>query len=122
MRLPFLLSFLCLCIVLAVIIELLVRSCALHGCRVFGPSPTRLSSTTDFIYNYLPTILAVAFNLLWGAANHDFQHLETPFQLSRSGGATALLLEYLYLFPLLVPVHAFRRGSVGALYGPCERD
>lgn len=70
-----------------------------------------LSVATNFVYNYLPTIISLFFGFLAAILHHDSMRMEPWFQMSREEGATAkdsLLLDYPYLFPLVVPFEAVR--------------
>lgn len=67
------------------------------------------------MFNYLPTIVAVLFGLLWGVSWHDYRRLEPFFQMSKKDGATAensMLLDYPYQFPIFLPWVAFKKRYV----------
>jgi hypothetical protein len=127
LRLPYLLTFALVCTFFIVALELILRSCQPDGCHVFGEPDSSssgdgsldLSVATNFVYNYLPTIISLFFGLLVAILHHDSMRMEPWFQMSREEGATAkdsLLLDYPYLFPLFVPFEAVKRRY--ALYFP----
>lgn len=104
---PFLQLFLCICILFAVFIEILLRASEGHQGFILS-DPT----ASSFVFNYLPTIIAVVFSLLWATVAHDYLRLEPYFQLSKPEGVTAkhsLLLDYSYAFPHLILWTAFKR-------------
>lgn len=114
LHLPFLVSFLMLCVMLIISIELIIVGCT-GGCHVFGKYSTeKLSSGTSFVYNQLPTAIALALSLLWALPNYHVMRLEPYFQMSAPDGATAansILLHYPYIFVLFVPFQAAKQGS-----------
>lgn len=116
LRMPFLFVFIFLCLALCLAVELILQACSPTGCHVFGALSTNaVSSESNFVYNFLPTILSVCFTLLWAVVHHDVLRMEPYFQMSAVGGALAedsILLGYPYMFPLLVPVLAWKRRYV----------
>ena len=65
-----------------------------------------------FINLYLPTILAVAFGMLWTWIDLDARRLEPFFQLSKPQGATAkdsLDLDYPFDYVVLASFKALRK-------------
>ncbi|KAF8466855.1 hypothetical protein BDZ91DRAFT_793795 [Kalaharituber pfeilii] len=110
---PYLLLFTCLCIFIAIILQVIKYACNETGCSTFGSyDVTEVPNGVQFVYNFLPVVLSVAFELLWTLSHHEIIRLEPYFQLSADGGATeqdSLTLAYSYMFPLLLPVKAFKR-------------
>ncbi|KAF8454853.1 hypothetical protein BDZ91DRAFT_767833 [Kalaharituber pfeilii] len=110
---PYLLLFTCLCVFIAIILQLIKEACHKTGCSTFGSyDVTEVPHGVQFVYNVLPVVLSVAFELLWTLSHHEILRLETYFQLSADRGATeqdSLQLGYSNMFPLLVPVKAFKR-------------
>ncbi|KAI5846634.1 hypothetical protein DFP73DRAFT_395169 [Morchella snyderi] len=130
LRLPYLLTFVLVCTFFTVALELILRSCHPDGCPAFGnkPDPSsgdgslHLSPTTNFAYNYLPTIVSLFFGFLVAVLHHDSMRMEPWFQMSREEGAPAkesLLLGYPYTFPLFVPFEAVKRRHYSVLTGSC---
>ncbi|KAF3938664.1 hypothetical protein ABW19_dt0205836 [Dactylella cylindrospora] len=70
-----------------------------------------LSPRQYFAIQYLPTLLAVLYGILWSLVDLDVKRLEPFYELGKNGGAgvEALFLEYQYQFPLAVPFRSFRK-------------
>lgn len=113
-RVPFLFFFILVCAGLYVSIEFLIGYCSPNGCPVLGgASRAHVPTGASIVYNFSPTVVGICFGLLWSVAQHDYMRMEPWFQMSRPDGATAkdsLLVEYPYLFPLIVPLRAAKRG------------
>lgn len=85
------------------------------GGVAFASSPDVVTSTTTFLYLYLPTLLAVLYAMVWSWVNLDFKRLEPWFRLSTPDGATAedsILLHYPFDFGPFVPFKSAHRGYV----------
>lgn len=110
---PFLLIFILLCVLVVICIELIIKGCAISGCRVFGThSMTDLSPWTNAVYNLMPTAVSLALGMVWVFPHHNILRLEPYFQMSVAGGAMAidsLLLEYPYDIAFFVPWFAWKR-------------
>lgn len=93
--------------------ELIIKGCAISGCRVFGTySITDLSPWTNAVYNLMPTAVSLALGMVWVFPHHNILRLEPYFQMSVAGGAMAidsLLLEYPYDIAFFVPLFAWKR-------------
>lgn len=80
---------------------------------MYADPDTELSLRAVSLCNYLPSLVAVLFGLLWTIPNYHYRRIEPYYQLSKPGGATAedsLLLDYSYTSTLLVPFASFKRG------------
>lgn len=79
-----------------------------------------VSGSVQFAYNYLPTILAVSYSMMWAWIDLDAKRLEPYFQMSKDEGAPAsqsFLLRYpldLVIFP---PIKAIRQRYI---HGMCR--
>lgn len=118
LRTPFLCTFITICIILLMLVELTIKSCLPpQGCPIIGePSPTMISNTAAFVYNYLPPAITITLGLLWATVHHDYMRMEPWFQLSKEEGATAeqsLWLKYPYTFPPFVAIKAGKARYVG---------
>ncbi|KAL0635400.1 hypothetical protein Q9L58_005608 [Maublancomyces gigas] len=112
-RAPFLVFFIFLCVLFPIIIEILLRISDTRGALIYADPDTELSLGAVSLCNYLPSLVAVLFGLLWAIPDHHYRRLEPYYQLSKPGGATAedsLLLDYSYTSTLLVPFTSFKRG------------
>ena len=70
------------------------------------------TSTTNFGYLYLPTLVSVCYSMLWSWVDLDVKRLEPYFQMSRDKGVTAensIYLHYPFEFVGWSPLRAFRR-------------
>ncbi|KAH8695453.1 hypothetical protein BGW36DRAFT_298765 [Talaromyces proteolyticus] len=78
-----------------------------------------------FAWKYLPTMVMVAFGVLWQLMEYNVKRLEPYYQLSQPTGnsaAKSLNLDYITTFPYFVPIKAIRNGhwtvavaSIGAI-------
>lgn len=111
-RAPFLVFFICLCILFVISIEILLRTSKANGALKFGDVNGNLSLGSRFLFDYFPILVSVIFGLLWAISDHDFRRMEPYFQLSKLGGATAedsLLLDYSYTLVLCLPYQGLKR-------------
>lgn len=120
LRAPVLGSFILVSLGLIVLLEILSHistqnNDANGGGIAFAASVEEVSVIATFGYLYLPTAMAVCYNMLWSWVDLDVKRLEPWFQLSRSSGATAedsLLLHYPFDFLAFVPFRAARQKYV----------
>ena len=85
------------------------------GGLAFAATADDLPLTAIAGYIYLPTVIAVIYNIMWSWIDLDVKRLEPWFQLSKPEGATAensVLLSYPFDFLAFVPVRAARRRYV----------
>lgn len=85
-----------------------------------------VSLSAFFCWKYLPTIVFVAYGVLWQMTDYDTKRLEPYYQLSQPTGSvasTSLNLDYFSISMFLVPVKAFRCrhwavfcASIGSLF------
>ncbi|KAI9880048.1 MAG: hypothetical protein M1830_005780 [Pleopsidium flavum] len=112
LRAPILGSVVAVSILLIVTLELLSSKSRQDGGVIFAGRMDDISAGQSFAYLYLPTIIAVAYSMLWSWVDLDAKRLEPYFQLSKPEGALAkssLLLQYPVDFLALVPLKAARR-------------
>lgn len=96
---------------LSVIILVLLHRSLRNGGVIFFNDINDVSGPTQFLFLYLPTVLAVIYSLLWAWIDLDVRRLEPYYQLSRNAGATgreSLLLHYPVDLLASVPVKAFK--------------
>jgi hypothetical protein len=128
LKLPFLLFFALITIILIVCAELLLRRSQAHGAVLFT-SEAKGRIHIEYLLNYGPLAVGVLYGLLFVSIDHDVKRqvqclslivdgkadrcrLEPYFQLSKPGGVTAensLLLEYPYVLSFSVPFIAVRK-------------
>lgn len=99
---------------IAVLLYLAARSNRDAGI-VFFDNIGDVSVSTQFLFLYLPTIIAVIYSLLWAWIDLDIRRLEPYYQLSKSAGATgkqSILLHYPVDILASVPIKALKLGSV----------
>lgn len=78
---------------------------------LFAPRISDLPFGQQFLYLYLPTVIAVLFSIYWAWIDLETKRMEPYYQLSRKGGALgkdSLLLHYPFDFIPLVPIKAAR--------------
>lgn len=72
---------------------------------------SEISVTEFFAWKYLPTIVMVAYGVLWQVTDYDVKRLEPYYQLSQPTGNTAaksLNLDYVTLWAYFVPFKAIK--------------
>ena len=109
---PLLLTVSAGCIVLLVLLEVLSRKNARDGGIMFAKNGGSLAPGQEFIYLYLPTIIAVIGSMIWSWIDLDVKRLGSFFQLSKPDGASgsdSVLLSYPVDFLAFVPITAARR-------------
>jgi hypothetical protein len=97
---------------LIVTLVLLLRRSQRDNGIIFAPDINALPLSRTFMYQYLPTILAVVFSIFWAWIDLETKRLEPYYRLSEDKGALgkdSLLLSYPFGFVPLVPVKAFRQ-------------
>lgn len=86
------------------------------GGLAFADTVDDLSIGVQFVYFYLPTIIAVVYAMAWMWIDLDVKRLEPYFRMAKSTGASAddsILLWYQFQFPGFVPHRAIRRRHWG---------
>jgi hypothetical protein len=79
---------------------------------LFAPNIHDLPLSRTFLYNYLPTLLAVIFSMFMSWIDLEPKRLEPYYQLSNPEGSLgkgSLLLQYHFDFLPFVPVKALKR-------------
>ncbi len=112
LRAPTLIGVMLLSAGLIVILQRLLMESRKDGGLMFAPDINKLPLSKSFWYLYLPTLIAVAYSLLWSWIDLSVKRLEPFYQLSQTDGALAtnsLLLKYPIEFIPLVPFQAARR-------------
>ncbi|KAK2761211.1 hypothetical protein FQN54_001732 [Arachnomyces sp. PD_36] len=74
-------------------------------------STAEVSLGAFFAWQYMPTMLFVAYGVLWQIADYETKRLEPYYQLSQPNGSTAgmsLNLDYVTMWAYFVPYKAFR--------------
>lgn len=115
LRAPILGSVVAASISLIVLLEMLSSRSRQDGGVILAGSRNDVSAAQFFAYQYLPTIIAVTYSMLWSWVDLDAKRLEPYFQLSKPGGALAessLLLQYPVDFLAFVPLKAARRRYI----------
>ncbi|PGH04878.1 hypothetical protein AJ79_06963 [Helicocarpus griseus UAMH5409] len=114
-RKPFMTLLIVLSVVLAVMQEWLCqKSQSLakqsDGLIAFNDA-VEVSLASFFCWKYMPTMIFVAYGVLWQITDYDTKRLEPYYQLSQPTGSkasTSLNLDYLSVNPFWVPVKSFR--------------
>lgn len=112
MRWPYLTMLIILSFILAGCSEILYQSSLKKGHLIMFNKPTEIEGIEYFSIKFLPTLLAVAFGVLWEITDSEVKRLEAYFQLSRENGATGaetLNVDYITSYRFLVPLDALRR-------------
>ena len=118
LRTLYMLIFCIVCVTTVILLQFIIRACHATGCPLVPDgsfSIRRVSTSAEFLYNFLPALLGLCFGLLWMVPHHDIMRLEPYFQMSVEGGQRAhdtLLLDYSLMFPMKVPITAFKRRYV----------
>lgn len=112
MRWPYLTMLIILSFILAGCSEILYQSSIKKGHLITFNRPAEIEGIEYFSIKFLPTLLAVAFGVLWEITDSEVKRLEAYFQLSRDNGATGaetLNVDYITSYRFLVPFDALRR-------------
>lgn len=115
LRAPVLGSFIAASVLLIALLEVLSNRSRQNGGVILAKSVDDISTGQSFMYQYLPTIIAVSYSMLWSWVDLDAKRLEPYFQLSKPEGAlaeTSLLLQYPLDFLAFVPIRAVKRRCV----------
>lgn len=100
---------------LAGVIEFLAQKSLREGGLSLSRSVDDISASTEFLYAFFPTIVAVLYSILWNWVDLDVKRMQPWLELSKDGGVPALEalnLDYPYGFIALVPFKATKRGFV----------
>lgn len=119
MKAPVLLAFATASILMAVLLEVLTQQSQRAGGLSLVKDADSLPTLVTFGYLYLPTILAVIYNLAWNWVDLDVKRMQPWLELSRDGGATgrnSLFLDYPFGFVAFVPFKAAKRRYVTLIY------
>ena len=111
LRTPALASILVSSTIAAIIIVILYFRNAKYGAIYTIQDVNLASELATFIFQNLPTLLAILYAASWSWIDLDVKRLEPWFQLSSRNGSTSkrsLLLQYHLDFPLAIPVRAFK--------------
>lgn len=112
MRAPVLVTFALVSVLLAVLIEVLAQQSQRAGGLSLVEDADSLPTGVAFGYLYLPTIVAVIYNLAWNWIDLDVKRMQPWLELSRPQGATghnSLFLDYPFDFVAFVPFKAAKR-------------
>ncbi|RDW82131.1 hypothetical protein BP6252_03243 [Coleophoma cylindrospora] len=110
MRWPYLAALIMLSVVLAGAQEYVYQKSMIKPLYEFN-RPSDLNTWDYFCFKYLPTLIAVAFGVLWQITDFEVKRLEAYYQLSKSGGALAaesINVDYITFFDFLRPIRALR--------------
>ena len=106
---------------IALINVLTIRSQHAQG-LIFAVSISKLPWYRTFLYQCLPTVIAVLYSLTWSWIDLDTKRTEPYRQLSKPGGAKAedsLLLHYPFDFLASVPLKSLRRRHWPVFVSSC---
>ncbi|KAF2665477.1 hypothetical protein BT63DRAFT_66774 [Microthyrium microscopicum] len=98
-------------LLMIVAIQLLHMQSQKNGGLIFAPNISELPLSKTFLYNNFPSIIFVAYGMIWAWIDMDIRRMEPYFQLSKPGGATgreSLLLHYPSDFLASVPTKALK--------------
>lgn len=82
------------------------------GGVLFAPVIGELPFRQQFLYLYLPTVIAVVFSIYWAWIDLETKRMEPYYQLSKGDGALgkdSVLLHYPFDFIPLVPIKAAKK-------------
>lgn len=129
MKTPYILMLIVVSLVLAAVQEYLYQRSESLEAR--GEGLIQYNRVVDmpvaefFAWKYLPTMVMVAYGVLWQLMEYNIKRLEPYYQLSQPTGNTAaksLNLDYVSMIPYVVPFKAIRNGhwtvavaSIGAM-------
>ena len=111
MRTPVLASILASSTGVAIVIVILYFRNAKYGAIYSLQGINLTSELATFIFQNLPTLLALVYAACWSWIDLDVKRLEPWFQLSSRNGSKpkrSLLLQYPLDSPLKIPVKAFK--------------
>lgn len=100
---------------LIVILAILQSKSKQDGGVLFADDIAHFPAGFNFLYLYLPTIIAVFYTTMWNWIDLDVKRVEPWHQLSKgtpSAAAESLLLQYPVEFLASVPISSMKRRSV----------
>lgn len=109
LRSPVLILTILVCWTLIAILQVFLVRSRHDGGVLFAPEISDLPLPQQFLYMYLPTVIAVLFSIYWAWIDLETKRMEPYYQLSKEGGALgkdSLLLHYPFDFVPLVPIKA----------------
>ncbi|KAI2790619.1 hypothetical protein POX_d06140 [Penicillium oxalicum] len=111
LRPPYLLSLVCLLLLMLLTLEGLRQYSIRQGGLVFFSDTSDVSYLQSFAYNCGPIIVALLLVMVWTVTDFDVLRLEPYFQLSLPQGApaTVLFINYNFGQTILTPINAARR-------------
>jgi hypothetical protein len=115
MRWPYLSALIIVSLMLAAAQEYLYRRGSLYEFN----TAASLRTWDYFSFKYLPTMVAVAFGILWQITDFEVKRLEAYYQLSKDGGALAaesINVDYITFFNFLRPVRALKFKHYAVAY------
>jgi uncharacterized BrkB/YihY/UPF0761 family membrane protein len=118
MKAVVLIPFIFVTLFLGVVIEILSQKSSRHGGLCLTPKDDG-TSTLIILSRYGPTVIAVIYSLTWTWIDLDIRRIQPWLELSKSGGGTAestLLLDYPFEFLALIPIKAWKKKYVEALF------
>jgi hypothetical protein len=98
-----------LCWALIAILQIFLNRSQRDGGVLFAARINALPLSQQFLFLYLPTVIAVLFSIYWAWIDLETKRMEPYYQLSKKGGALgkdSLLLAYPFDFIPLVPIKA----------------
>lgn len=109
LRSPVLIVTILLCWALITILQIFLVKSQRDGGVLFAARISALPMQQQFLYQYLPTVIAVLFSIYWAWIDLETKRMEPFYQLSKEDGALgkdSLLLGYPFDFMPLVPIKA----------------
>ncbi|KAI0479652.1 hypothetical protein F4859DRAFT_443136 [Xylaria cf. heliscus] len=112
MRWPYLLFMVLLSILLGIAQELVYQMSRRPGGLFHFTSAQDLNPGLYFVFKFVPTIITVAYGVLWQNTDFEVRRLEAFYQMSKDGGALAaesINVDYITLFNFTRPLLALHR-------------
>lgn len=109
----FLVATITVCWTFIVILQYFLAKSQNEGGVIFAPKINDLPLRRSFVFLYMPTVIAVIFNIFIAWIDFDAKRYEPYHQLSKVNGALgedSLMLRYPFDFIPLVPFFALKRG------------
>ncbi|KAF1928282.1 uncharacterized protein M421DRAFT_5341 [Didymella exigua CBS 183.55] len=120
LRSPILIATILLCWALIAVLQVFLSRSQRDGGVIFAARLSALPLHQQFLYLYLPTILAVLFSIYWAWIDLETKRMEPYYQLSKEKGALgkdSLLLAYPFDFIPLVPIKAAKERHWPVFWG-----
>ncbi|KAF2626303.1 hypothetical protein BU25DRAFT_471860 [Macroventuria anomochaeta] len=120
LRSPVLILTILVCWGLIAILQVFLVKSQHDGGVLFAPKIGELPFRQQFLYLYLPTVIAVLFSIYWAWIDLETKRMEPYYQLSKEDGALgrdSLLLHYPFDFIPLVPIKAARKRHWPVFWG-----